>query len=727
MPTISLADGFGLVIDASPPPDAQSLFSKYVRDPSAVAILLHNAKPIQGIQIGQNPFDALSIGLSFDQSVNLGSRDVQLTIGPTVAGTLGIHKGESLFNSPDDPFTGKILIPDPASQAFVSAGIEANLIASAGVGAGVLQFGLTAGTMVGFKNYRLFALTDEVVPAIQTLFRGFIVPGDLQDVEQMAPGTVAAVEGTGTLTFSATANLLSTVNPLASVGASVLSGVLMVKEGAALPVFASYTLTGEYQVRVQRLEGRKFLLGYGKKRGSDFDVSVTARAGVSASVEGFDLIERVLQAISADAVPDQDAFRQAGLSDGQISCIAEAVKAGIERSLALSLKADLDLLDEMSTAFSYEVDLDAIDDNGRRAVGAALGGDLTGLESSTLTGVKPLKSVFSSLREGRKGLKVNLLGIFNYGSVSTLLQKGTVVVDRDSGAITITDQANASRIQFSADNFARDRAKLRKVLAESFLVTATYRSSGTVLQAPSLASNYWFFDFHENGRIANLQDYLSVAQVLNFVSPADASARLQPLQSSSPLGPVSLYIDSQYSEALFKALFLDPQGSARPQEWYDKLGRDAMISLIAAGTPISDARRSVLGSQQTWDVLCDAGPGNFPVILGERGFAPVAVPVITSDYVAIRWWASAMHDMGDALAQLLAFMGQGSPVNATAPDFARLRHNLDDKLASVAANTHDHFAEPWGLVVMDLASGRRSAVRFRISCPKLSLVASRGA
>ena len=115
------------------------------------------------------------------------------------------------------------------------------------------------------------------------------------------------------------------------------------------------------------------------------------------------------------------------------------------------------------------------------------------------------------------------------------------------------------------------------------------------------------------------------------------------------------------------------------------------------------------------------------MILGERGFERAAIPVITSDYVAIRWWSSAMHEVGDALAQLLAFMQQGSPVNATGPEFTRLRRNLDDKLASVAANTHDHFAEPWGLVVMDLASGQQSNIGFRISCPKLGFVASRPA
>src|SRR5205085_2183312 len=238
---------------------------------------------------------------------------------------------------------------------------------------------------------------------------------------------------------------------------------------------------------IQRLTGRRFQLSYEKKRGSNFSVGAEAEVGVSVGAGAFDLIEKLLKAVSTDPVPDRDAFHNAGLTDEQMATIASAIKAGIERSVELSVKGELDFLDTVCTAFSYEIDLDALDANGRDSVSAAFRGDLSGIEGVAVSGVKPLKSIFSTLREGKRILNINLLGIFNYGSVSTLFQKGTVIVDQQSGDITITDEVGAERIQFTSNNFAKDSAKLRKVLAESFLVTVTYRATKTVFQAPNIS------------------------------------------------------------------------------------------------------------------------------------------------------------------------------------------------------------------------------------------------
>ncbi|HUY12781.1 MAG TPA: hypothetical protein VMX16_04005 [Terriglobia bacterium] len=727
MPTISLTDNFGLVIDASPEPNVAAIFSKYLKNAGPITAFLHNAKPIRGIQIGQDPFTSQSIGVSFTQPVSLGVPGVELTINPQLSGTLEIVKGKWLFDADDDAFGDGIPIPDPGSQAFLSAGLEASLDVSISDSSGVLQFGFANRTNIVFKNYRLFPLTEEAVPALQTTFQNFVVPGDLEDVESMTPGSIATVEGTGSLKFTATANLLSAVNPLAALSTSVLLGALNVQEGGCLKVGAAYTLTGEYQIRVQRLAGRKFQLGYEKKRGSDFDLSVAADLGVSASFGQFDLIQRVLQTVSADAVPDQSVFQQAGLSDDQISTIAAALKVGIERDLELSLKGELDSIDTVSTAFSYRIDLDVLDATGKKAVRDALRGDLTGLEGSVLNGVTPLKSIFSTLRQGRKVLKINLLGIFNYGSVSTLFQKGTIIVDRESGAVTIADQVGANRIQFTSANFAQDSAKLRKVLAMSFLATATYRSSKTVLQAPSLSSQYWFFEFHQSGNISNIQSYLQTAEALALLSPQEVTGKLQQVRSVTSFGQASIYADSHYDDTLFRSLFLNNDGEARSETAYQTLGRQAMASLILPGSPINSARLRPMVEEHTWQSMLQWETGNFPSILEERGFDPAYVPTIRDDFIAITWWAGAMHEMGGALAQLLDFMGQQSGVKSEDPEFIRLRRNLDLKLASIAANTHDHFAQPWGMVVMDLASGRKSATSLRISCPRLSLVFSRTA
>jgi hypothetical protein len=724
VPTIRLTDNFGLVIDASPPANAAALFSKYLRNSGAINIFLHNSQPIRGIQIGQDPFTSQSIGVSFTQPVSLGVLGPELTINPELFGTLEVIKGKALFDA-DDDFGDGIPIPDPANQAYVSAGLEANLDLSVSESSGVLQFGFANGTGIVLKNYRLFPLTAEAAPALQTIFQNFVIPGDLEDVEYMTPGSVATVAGTGSLKFTATASLLSAVNPLAALGTPVLFGALNVQEGGCLKVGASYTLTGEYQVRIQRLAGRKFQLGYERKRGSGLDLTVAADIGVSAGLGEFDLIRGVLEAVSADPIPDKSAFLQAGLTGSQISTISAALKVGIERDLELSLKGELDSLDTVSSAFSYLIDLDLLDATGKKAVRDALRGDLTALESSAPHGVQPLKSIFSTLRQGKKVLKINLLGIFNYGSVSTLFQKGTIIVDRESGAVTVTDQAGANQIQFTSDNFARDTAKLRKVLAASFLATAAYRSSKTVLRAPSLTSQCWFFEYHQCGDISNIQNYLQIAEALALLSTEEVAGKLRQVQNVTSFGKASIYADSHYGDELFRSLFLDFEGKARPENNYENLGRQAMASLIPPGSPLNDARLRPMYEKDTWQSMLQGETGNFPAILEERGFDPAYVPAIRDDYIAITWWATAMHEMGEALAQLLDFMGQQSGAAAEDPVFIRLRKNLDQKLASVAANTHDHFAKPWGMVVMDLASGRKSATSVRISCPRLSLVFSR--
>jgi hypothetical protein len=719
MSTITLTDKFGLIIDASPGP--ASAFSKYLKSPGDIVGLLRNPSAISGLQVGKDPFGSPSIGISFNDPVKLGSTGVELTINPQFVGSVGISKGKALFDADTDPFRDSI--PIPANQAFVSVGLKAELELGLSEKSGDLRFGLTSGTNVVFTDYRLFALTDQIAPAIQTLFENFVMPGDLEDVESMPQGSVATIEGTGSLKFSAQANLLSAVNPLATVNTLVIQGALQVKEGGSITVGATYTLTGEYQVRVQRLGGRKFRLGYEKKRSSEFDVSVAAQIGVSASAGGFDLIKGLLETVSSDPVPDKDAFQKAGLSDDQISTIAAAVKTGIERSLEFSIKGELDSLDEVSSAFSYEIDPDALDANGRQAVNDALDGDLTALESSTLHGVNPLTSIFSTLRQGKKVLKINLLGIFNYGSVTTLFQKGTMIVDHESGDITITDEAGANRIQFTSNNLAKDTARLRKILAESLLLTAAYRSSATVQAAPQLACKYWFFELHQKTNFQNIRDYLNIAQALEVISPSNVTAKLDALNGIDAFGRSLFYADSSYNDSLCTSLFLDPAGQARPQDEYEKIGRKALELLLPAGDPTNVARRLPLTDDAIWSQMKAAGqPNNFGGLFGQRFNANQLADII-SDYTLIMWWAPAMNSMGEALAHLLAFIARNPQWDPRNNTFKKLRTDLDKKMAAVSQNTQTQFGEPWGLLALDLASGLKAVTTVKISSPKLAFAA----
>lgn len=721
MATIKLIDGFGLVIDASPSPS--SIFSKYLKNPSAIVGALHDLKDIKDLQVGQDPFQSQSVGLSFDESIGLGTSGVELKIDPALLGAIAIKKGESLFDAASDPFGDKIAIPP--NQAYVSAAVEAKLDVSLTEGAGDLQFGFTAGTDVVFTNYQLFALMDKIPTALQTLIQTFTVPGDLQDIQAMAPGNIATVEGTGSLKFSAKASLLSAVNPLAALSTSVVQGPLTIKDGASLGVGASYTLTGSYQLRVQRLAGSKFRLSFEKKRTSELDVSVSADIGVSATVDGFDIIQAFLAAVSSDPVPNKDVFQEAGLTADQIATIAAAIKVGIERSLQLSLAGELDLLESASAAFSYEIDLFGLDAQGRQAVHDALDGNLSLLEQIPMNGIKPLTSIFSSLRQGKRILKVNLLGIFNYASVTTLFQKGTIIVDRDSGEVTITDQAGANRIQFTSNNFAKDSAKLRRVLAESFLVTVTYRSSGTVRVGPTLTTTQSFFELHQQTNLQNIKDYLNIAQALRLLSPLDVSNTLASVAGIGSFGRSSVCVSSGYNDSLSKSLFIDPSGHARAQHEYEQIGRFALASLLPEGNPLNDARRLPLADDKIWTAMRSAGQANdFGGLFHKYAFNSNQLADIGSDYTLIVWWADAMHDMAVSLSSLLGYIVQYPEWDPQDNVFKKLRSNLDETMAKVSKNTKDQFAEAWGLLVMDLASGQKSVKGLQLICPHVTLALS---
>jgi hypothetical protein len=723
MPDIALTDGFGLVVDF--PPGSGSALLKYLRDPGAITATLKNAKPIQNLAVGDDPFSSLSAGLSFSPPISLGAVATELTITPELLGTVEVIKGPWLFDAGSDPGGLDVANSDPDHQAFVSVGVTAQVDAAVAPVAGSLQFSFEPSSSITLTNYRTFALTSPITDALRTLIQSFVIPRRLDDLESMAPGSVATVDGSGSFRFFATANLLSSVNPLATLGSIAGKTLLSIQEGASVQVGASVTVSGEYQLRVERRDGHTFRLSYEKKRSGELAVNASADVGVTATTGQFEIIHSVLQAVSGDPVPDETVFRRAGLTDGQIGSIAAALKCGIERSIELSIAGELDALSETSAGFSYEIDLDALSAAGRDALNQALGGNLSGFEGSPLVGVKPLQTVFQSLRQGNKILKINLLGVFNYASATDLFQRGTMIVDRECGDITVTDQAGADHVAFSAGNYYADPDKLRKVLAQSFLLTTAYRSSTTVPRAPELTSKYWFFQMHQQTSAAQLADYLNIAASLELAPAAPPKSALAVIPKGVA-GRSTFYAESHYDETHATALFLDSGGNARPQSEYETLGRQALAMLLPPGDSINDARRLPLTDAAIWNAMSEAGqPNNFGAVFEEQGFNANQLADITSDYTLIKWWAAAMHAMGVALSALSDFVRHNPAWDPQDPAFKKKRSDLDSALAEVAATTKDQFAEPWGLLAMDLAAGGTAPASARIRCPQLNYDGSR--
>jgi len=722
MATIRLTDRFGLDVTLNPSPF--SVFSKYLRELTSVGVSLNSLQEIKAITIDEYPFKSQSLGLSFQQPVNLGASGVELTISPKTAGSLLVAGGNDLLDGAlyDMPGSQSLM-----GQTYLSAGLEASLAGDLHDEAGTLQFGFSAGNDVVLSYSEPVRPTDQLVPAIEKVIRSFSIPGDLDDLRGMPVGSIASVEGSGNLKLSATVDVLAVTNPLATVATATLpTAGIGLREGASISVGTALSVTGDYKVQVSKLNANRMWLGYSRTRGKELDVNVTAGIGVSAGVGSFDLIKILLQAISPDAAPSVDDLRKAGMQDEEIQAMSAAIKAGIQRSLEIALRTELDFSDEHTSAFLYEIDLSALDDTAKQAVHSALRGDLSEVERGHLAGVKSLRSVTSVTRDRTRRLNLNLLGVLNFGSVMELVQNSTLVVDPDTGDITITDKTTASQIGLTVNNFAKDAAKLRHILADGFLTTCVYRTSQTGSKL-KVNSRCWAFELRNSTSFSQIQGFVNIAVALGLITSDDAKRKLAampPRADHEEYGRSVFFADSGYDDATFYTLFFDSTGQVRPLAYYEKVGRGAMAATLPPGDPVNRARLLPLANDSVWQAM-SGGQTTFPGLFEQYRFSDVEVADITGDYSIIVWWSSAMHSMSESLANLLVFLKNTGMKDATNSTFASLREELNKRVKSVTQQTQDRFSEPWGLVAMDMASGRRSQTNLLVASPRFNLSLSR--
>jgi hypothetical protein len=106
------------------------------------------------------------------------------------------------------------------------------------------------------------------------------------------------------------------------------------------------------------------------------------------------------------------------------------------------MQVGLQALASQEAAFLYEITLKDLGPEGRSALQDALRlnlSTLSGSEQSLPTGIREIQSLLTTTRKQGYSLKLNILGIYNFASVSDLTLKGTVLSDPSSGEIVITD------------------------------------------------------------------------------------------------------------------------------------------------------------------------------------------------------------------------------------------------------------------------------------------------
>jgi hypothetical protein len=721
MATIKLTDQLGVNVDAQINPD--STIAKYIKDLTKLKFPRINFDELKNMSLDQAPVKSLQTGIEFEQPVNIGIDDTEMKIGAGVSGSL------RLFSATDEQLFDPEVFADPINigpnQIYVGVGTSATV--SIGINkTGDLGFGFNAGSQITLTTYKLFDSSPQpaFLDALKESIAGFSLPGDLEDVATMPIGSVVAVEGNGNIKISGTLDVLSVVNPLAVVSLPDPLGEVKLSSGNAIKVGASFEITGAYQIRVHKTGKDKVRLGYYKKHGTEFVAKASASAGITAGVGNFDVIEAVLKAISSDPKTDLETLKKGGLTEAQAEAIKKVVEAGISRRIELALGFEFSSQATSEAAFLFEFELDKLDEAGRKALHDALDGDLSDLSASKEglpAGVHFVRSIFTEIKKKRHALKFNLFGIYNSISVSTLILKGRVLFDHATGEVIIADTATASRIAASTLNFAADTEKLKKVMAESVLMTVAYKFSKLVTHAkPELAITHSYFELHSSTDAKNLRNNLDVFEALGLIEGDD---KKQLIGGGKKFGRTTLFAETSYGDALVNSLFLN-NGSARSQGEYEAAGRKGLALLVQSDEDQAVRRKPAI-DDALWKEMSKQGQPNFKFIKALRPLNAVDLGVITTDYTVIKWWAESMVEMGRSLFEMRKFLDEHPGIDPQNKTFKALRKKLGSKLKEVASNTKAEFGDPWGLVAMDQASGRKAGAKALITGTSFTLFRER--
>ena len=720
MPTIQIIDGFGLDLQAALNPS--SAFAKYFQQLPSLSVVQQDLASLQNLSLTAFPLKSTQIGLSFKEPTTITSSGPKFTGAAAISASLSVTTTGKLFDP--DPFANPIEIS--SGHAYLGLGIQASISPGISLPSGDMAYGLTVGSKVCFTHYKCFETTTTTPTfraALEASLQDYVIPLGVDDLAALDVGDIATVEGTGSLQLSGTVNLLTSVNPLASLSSPALPGI-QVAAGAAIDIAASYTIEGDFQVRIQKVDDVTVRMGFYRKRGTDFTVQVSPSVGVSAGTTNLDFISTVLQAVTPSPFPSSDQLEKAGLTKEKQEVVVGALRTAVQRKLELAVQTELQALSSHEAAFLYEIKLRDLGPEGRVAIQDALRLNLStllGKQGSLPRGISEIQNLLTTTRTRGHTLKVNILGIYNYASINDLTLKGTILTDAVSGSVLITDKATATRVS-GAVNFLADPDKLRKELAQSFLITAAYRCSGLIAHGPSLKVSYWHFAAHAKTTRQTMAAYLDALQALGLVAEAEKEQKLSNLSS---FGRSTCYIGTDYDDALSQSLYLHPDGQPRGIEEYEHIGRQALRQLLHAGDEDGYRLRS-LENDALWQQVKATGgtAGNLAPLFPDLR-PDTQIPIIAGDYLLIEWWANAMSRLAVTLSAAKRFFAQTPAPASDSPAFQKAQADLWHRMADVASNTHDRFADPWGIIAMDLASGQHSTATAQIVSPGLTLSVAR--
>jgi hypothetical protein len=641
------------------------------------------------------------------QKFQLGNTKPEIDVTPTAQATIRVNAspGTNLFAS--DPFHAAVRVPD--HTGYVSAGFQGSLDLGVSGSDGDLTFGFDKTSTVNLEYLKAFPLgagEPTLGDALGQTLSSYVIPADLSDLDALSMNDIAAVSGQGSMKISGGVKFMASPNPLASVGLPLGAGTIALKAGATAGLSASFTISGSYQLRARRKVADTIELSFLRESGTTLKADFSGSAGITAKLGETDLIAAVLGAISTDPTGDKKLL--ADLQPKEIKTFSDAIKGGLNHSLQASIDAVLSSMTDDQAAFQYEIQPAQLSLGASIAVHKALDGDLSLLtvmeddmpNSGVLApGVKMLNSVLWETRKRGFTLKVNLIGILNYATVSELIRNSETLTDNVTGDVTIKETVTGNSITALVEPMRSEA--LRKVIFDSVLATTSYRAGKAV--AMDLDCEQMHFALNQNTNQQVMGDYLSWFIALKLLTGQDKATILRQFTGG---GPSTCVLRTSFTYADCASMFFDVDGNLHVKQYYLEIGRQGLRALLDPDHQKIDQLRYQIVDDKLWPKALAIGANvNLGPLVG-LSTADAQVEYLIGDVIVMTDWAEAMVGTGRLVQDVRAVVGDSDATTLFQNnEFKNKCNALQKKLAVMVKASRVRFDEPWGMVCLFWAGG----------------------
>ena len=693
-------------------PDPLSAIAKYAQSPELNLILLPDLIGALDVPLKKAAATPISLGIQIGKAFDFGAGHPQFCIGAGASAAVRVNakKGADLFS--DDLYQSQITVK--GGEGYLSLALTGTVTGKGSQSLGDITPGFEAGASATFEFFRRFSVDDaapKVGAALGEVISEFVMPADVTDLRSLKTGDVATSSGKRHLKVSGKFSAGVSAVPLATPALPLAGKAVQLNAAAKVNVGASFEISASWQIRTQAVSDGVIELGVYKQHGSDWDLSITASAGIDASLGCTDLLTALIDKLSKKPEADKKQLEAAGLDADQIKAINSAISSSLDHSIHASLSIDLDGLNSDEAAFLYRIELDKLNADTAVAVTAALDGDLTVMDSLNRNvkengvagpGVTLVRSILTHTKETGATFKMNFLGLYNFLSLSDFLSKSQVIHEPVSGDVVFKETASGKRIGVMTK--PQEQTKLRKAIFDSILMTTAYRSGGA-LETMQMECSHVHFALHATTNEHTMSDYLDWFLALGLL---DTNGKNTIMQGFHGTGPSTCTARVAFDDAACRAMFL-ADGHAKSAKYYVDLGRDALQPLLMPGDP-NDAdryRRDVLKSDKIWDQF-DGQTTIGPVMERECGWHlfDYRILVLANDYSVIVWWAGAMSSTAAKVADMREFLKDADPATLESNKaFLAKVADVQKHVMGVVKKSPMDFDQPFGLVALARAAG----------------------